>query len=184
MTTSDDEAVWRKYDKNSVIVSGVGSLEEMMLILETQVAQHGGEKITKLNISGHGLAGGIGVQFSIIPHFDLSELDFGMKQRLTAVLGQDAQIVLWSCDSARTKKQCEKLQNAANELSLTILAKNSEVGAGPDIGTGLDDFFSHIVAFFYKDIEANDWKRFTPVQGKSAKRDGPDAKLLEVQRTK
>ena len=144
-----------------------------------------GAKITKLNLSGHGVGGGSGLQFSIHPFFDFSNLSPLIKKRFVTALENNATVKLWTCDSAATKQQCDNLQKASNDLSLTIVAKNSAVGSGPDIGTRFDDFASHIVAFFTK-TDANRWIRFTPRSDLSnvKLKDGPEARLLEVQRVK
>lgn len=113
-------------------------------------------------------------------------MDFTTKQRLNSVLSQNSKIILWSCESAKTELQCQKLQKTADSLSTIIVAKNSEVHSGPDVGSEFDDITSRIVAFFLKDIEANKWKQFTPRTATFPHnvKKGPDAKLLKVNRIK
>ena len=41
-TTEDDETMWRLHDKESLIISGVSSVEEMIATMERQVELHGG----------------------------------------------------------------------------------------------------------------------------------------------
>ena len=184
-TTNDDEALWRAYDKTSLIIASIRSLEEMLTIMEREVELHGGSKITTLNLSGHGISGFSGVQFPKRPNFEFSTLSPEVKKRIKNVMGVNATITLWTCSSAQTKVQCDNLQKASNELFVTINAKTSPVGSGPDVGTGFEDFFHSIKAFFTKD-DTNTWKRFTPQENSEPDKmkDGPEARILYIWRIK
>lgn len=182
-TTEDDLSCWLAYDKESFIASNIHNSEELLQEMEKQVDAHGGAKITKLNLSGHGIGNGSGISFSNGTTFDLLRLSSEQLTRLKQVISVDATIHLWSCDSAKTKIQCEGLKKVADKLSVCIIAKNSEVGSGPDVGGEINDFIAHVVAYLMKSEESSRWIVIKPVPSLNAPvKDGPEVKVLTKRR--
>lgn len=99
------------------------------------------------------------------------------KQQLRSCLAPNAVINIWSCNTAATTQQREKLQSLANELHLSITAKTGEVASGPD-GTFINRL-ADAVAYLLFDQD-DGWKTFIPEKKVREKcvEDGPTAYLI------
>ncbi len=150
-----DAELWEAISQidGSKTISGCTSKSQLFKILEDEVRNHGGELITELNLSGHGISNGSGVSFLDNSPFDLGKLSEDEIQKLKSFLGQYGKITLWSCDSAKSKQQCRRLDDAAKKLYVEIHAKDDMVRSGPDLGAWLDRFairFVNAISFWSK----------------------------------
>ena len=92
---------------------------------------------------------------------------------------------------SRCRNKTKRISNRPTSRNSDVFTYNehSEVvfsrGVAEDAKYSYDEI-GNLVAFFYKDIEANKWKQFTPRTATFPHnvKKGPDAKLLKVNRIK
>ena len=180
-TTEDDALLWfisREMQKNPYheIRTGMSSVEEVLKAMEDSVSKHA-EKITQLDLSGHGFSDAVGVQFKR-SGFIVEELTADQKQRIKACMASNARIVFWSCQTASTEEQKGTLQAFANEMEIRIKAKDGYVRSGPD-GDFVDYLVDVVAYLIVKGELGGGWKEFRPTQKEiPCKEDGPKAYLI------
>jgi hypothetical protein len=134
-----------------------------------------------LNLSGHGVGGGAGISFVDGVAFDLLTLTDIHKQRLKSLLAPYAKIRLWSCESAKSKMQCNGLSDFAVELGVSVEAKTGDVSSGPDVTGSFRDKIGKAVAYFMKTEFNSVWREFKPHPSFSGpKQGGPPVKRVTV----
>lgn len=146
------------------VFGNISSNEVMLSTLENYVKLKG-EKITTLNLSGHGLSGGSGIFMSEGEGFNIINMDQKTKARLKNILAPFGTIVIWSCGGAYGEKKQNSLQNVSNELFITIRAKNGTVNSGPDGGIGnvlAEELVTFAVDWYYKMDSGPIWMEFRP----------------------
>ena len=180
-TTEDDALLWfisREMQKNPYheIRTGMSSVEEVLKAMEDSVSKHA-EKITQLDLSGHGFSDAVGVQFKR-KRIIVEELTADQKQRIKACMASNARIVFWSCQTASTEEQKGTLQAFANEMETRIKAKDGYVRSGPD-GDFVDYLVDVVAYLIVKGELGGGWKEFRPTQKEiPCKEDGPKAYLI------
>lgn len=148
--------------QNSAAIIGVSDTESVLKACEQAVRERG-ERITKLNLSGHGNALGAGFSFKK-GGLDLSDLGDFQKQRLQYVLAPNAKINLFVCDAADTEQARTRLQSTADQLNVCISGKDGNCLAGPDLYMPwrlVDGAARKLVGWFMK-TGTKGWQTFKP----------------------
>ena len=155
-TTEGDALMWFLHGKlGNVLRTNIHSQKHLLEEIERANFKHG-DKVTVLNLSGHGLSEGAGILFDNETGFDVGK-SYGT---LKTFLARNAIIRIWSCEAASTFQKCSDLRNAAEALGATIYANTGEVMSGPD-GDALLRLSRRIVAWIVG-VETGEWREFKP----------------------
>jgi RHS repeat-associated protein len=173
ITDKDDWKIWELFFGLVPVSSGeirimatVSSPDDFINLLLTTYVLHG--EISRVNLSGHGLAGGTGALAST-KSIDLSRFTEQQKTTIQKVLAPNAEIFVYSCNAASGVRYFTS-QSAADDLQTCIHAKDGLCAAGPDMGQYWNPSSNKIVAYFER--LSSGWTRFTPqAKPKCAKTD-------------
>ena len=155
-TDENDVLMWFLHgNMGNVIRSNIHSGRQLLDEIQRENFKRG-NRVTVLNISGHGIEDGSGVLFNNDTGFDVGK----SSKKLKPLLAPNATIRIWSCKSANTHIKCANLRTAAEVLDATIYANTGDVMAGPD-GDAISRFSQRIVAWVIGE-KIGEWKIFTP----------------------
>jgi RHS repeat-associated protein len=167
-TCGGDNLVWSvvfglQSPNRAAAFTGISSPEEFLSACESAVRDKG-ERITQLNLSGHGGAKAAGVSFSG-GYLDINKFSATQRQRLRNVLAAGATLTLYVCEAAATQGDKRDLQKASDTYGVCIKATDGSCQPGPDgwfltrwIGTGI----RHVVGWWTKQPQGQGWIKFQP----------------------
>ena len=163
-TTSDDWAVWSAFFQDNPVPSGdinvmvvVSDLSDFLKMLVNVQEQYG--EIRRINISGHGLAAGVGAQTKKGVPVDLNRLSTQQAESLKGGLAKNAEIFVYSCNAASGIRFAIN-QKVANRLETCIHSKDGLCASGPDGGKYGIPSANPIVSYYQR--LTTGWKKFSP----------------------
>ena len=159
-TVSGDVLMWYLHGgaKNTIIYN-LHSEVEVIDAIEKQILQKQ-SLITVLNLSGHGLASGVGFHFKNRTELDITDEGSRFRRLLGNYLAENAVVKIWSCQAAENYVKCANIQGLSYELNTVVYAKTGGVFAGPD-GGWIGSLANNIVSWVIGE-NANKWHVFKP----------------------
>jgi hypothetical protein len=158
-TVCGDVFMWQFSLGSGDIYKDVSSLDAAIDNI-VKTANESGEKIDKINLSGHGIGGGAGSG-----NIDFSTLTEAQKNKLKAVLHEDAVLILWVCGSATGEEDRERLQEVSDGLKVCVWGKDGSCAVGSDGGiflASLDESIRWWVKQALDGADTGGWKEFKP----------------------
>jgi len=180
ITSESDGLFWKLAIGTGEVKNGIISMEDAIKTME-DYSKSEGEKIGRINLSGHGILRGVGAQASG-GWVNFSVITEDQKYRLKSILSKDAKLYLYVCDAASGDMQKEFLQNAASDLNICIHGKDGDCNAGPDGGflaRWANSGFRNTVGFFLK-TDAGGWRKFEPQTKEEGKCKSGEANIIGV----